>query len=133
MKKLVSIKGVIDNIRQSVNTPSPPGTTPPGPVKLEQDVLETLSPEQFALEKTVRIRQLFANVLALKQRCYFLRKTSKRKVLPLSWFLARFFAPTSLDTVFACFLFFFEFFYVNNAFGLFNYLVQHLFLNVTCR
>ena len=25
MKKFVSIKGVIDNLRQSVNTPSPPG------------------------------------------------------------------------------------------------------------
>ncbi len=53
MKKLVSIKGVIDNIRQSVNTPSPPGM-PMGPVKLEQSILETLLPEQMKLEKTNR-------------------------------------------------------------------------------
>lgn len=48
MKKLVNIKGVLDNIRQSVNTPSPGsgsssgsaggpggGSTPGGPVRLE--------------------------------------------------------------------------------------------------
>ena len=54
MKKLVSIKGVIDNIRQSVNTPSPPGMGgPSGPVRLEQDVLETVAPDQLTLENTV--------------------------------------------------------------------------------
>ena len=45
MKKFVSIKGVIDNIRQSVNTPSPPSSSGSGsaasavPAKLEQDVV----------------------------------------------------------------------------------------------
>ena len=46
MKKFVSIKGVIDNIRQSVNTPSPPTSGSSGggpgsavPAKLEQDVV----------------------------------------------------------------------------------------------
>ena len=48
MKKFVSIKGVIDNIRQSVNTPSPPtsgssgggpGSASAVPAKLEQDVV----------------------------------------------------------------------------------------------
>ncbi len=55
MKKLVSIKGFVDNIRQSVNTPSPPGMSgPQGPARLEQDLLETLSTDQFTLEDTVR-------------------------------------------------------------------------------
>jgi syntaxin-binding protein 5 len=53
MKKLVSIKGVIDNIRLSVNTPSPPGISV-GPVKLEQDLVETLLPHQFTAENTLR-------------------------------------------------------------------------------
>ncbi len=64
MKKFVSIKGVIDNIRQSVNTPSPTGGGSGGsgsgseqssvPAKLEQDVVETLSSHHFAVEHTVR-------------------------------------------------------------------------------
>ena len=64
MKKFVSIKGVIDNIRQSVNTPSPPtsGSSGPGsagggsavPAKLEADVVETMSPHLFTCENTVR-------------------------------------------------------------------------------
>ena len=60
MKKFVSIKGVIDNIRQSVNTPSPTGGASSGgeqssvPAKLEQDVVETLASVHFSAENTVR-------------------------------------------------------------------------------
>ena len=57
MKKFVSIKGVIDNLRQSVNTPSPPGGGSggsAGPVKLEQDIIENLVPDQFTAEPTLR-------------------------------------------------------------------------------
>ena len=57
MKKFVSIKGVIDNIRQSVNTPSPPCMSPSsssGPVQLEQDLQENLTGDQFTVDKTVR-------------------------------------------------------------------------------
>ena len=60
MKKFNLVKGVIDNIRQSVNTPSPTSgggngsTTPGGPVKLEQDVIETLNSDQFTAENTLR-------------------------------------------------------------------------------
>ncbi len=75
MKKFVSIKGVIDNIRQSVNTPSPPGANASGAninsnnangnnaannenAALENQVLENLSPEQFRAENTFRyVRQ----------------------------------------------------------------------------
>lgn len=55
MKKFVNIKGVLDNIRQSVNTPSPTGGgTPGGPVRLEQDICETLSADKFTVENTLR-------------------------------------------------------------------------------
>jgi syntaxin-binding protein 5 len=63
MKKFVFVKGVLDNFRQTVNTPSP--TDGKGsvsgsaghssvPAKLEQDVVETLSPHLFTTETTVR-------------------------------------------------------------------------------
>ena len=57
MKKFVSIKGVIDNIRQSVNSPAPtsaPGGSSGGPVRLEQEIIESLIPDQFTAEFTVR-------------------------------------------------------------------------------
>ena len=61
MKKFVSIKGVIDNLRQSVSTPSPQqGSGNPfiggvgGQVKLEQEVIESLVTEQFTAEHTLR-------------------------------------------------------------------------------
>ena len=65
MKRFVSIKGVIDNLRQSVNSPSPqnslggsgPGTGNGGPgvpAKLEQDIIESLTAEQFTSELTLR-------------------------------------------------------------------------------
>ncbi len=60
MKRFVSIKGVIDNLRQSVNSPSPnansnnSGTSPGGPARLEQDIVESLVPEQFTSELTCR-------------------------------------------------------------------------------
>lgn len=57
MKKFVSIKGVIENIRQSVNSPAPaggPGGSAGGPVKLEQEIIESLIPDQFTAEFTVR-------------------------------------------------------------------------------
>ena len=61
MKKFVSLKGVIDNIRQSVNTPSPPGmmspsnpSNPTGSFKLEHEILENLTPDQFSAAPTVR-------------------------------------------------------------------------------
>jgi syntaxin-binding protein 5 len=63
MKRFVSIKGVIDNLRQSVNSPSPPGGATGGagggpaggvPVRLEQDIIESLVSEQFTSEFTNR-------------------------------------------------------------------------------
>jgi len=62
MKKFVNIKGVIDNLRQSVNTPSPPGMVggsgggpnASGPVKLEHDIIENLVQDQFTAEPTLR-------------------------------------------------------------------------------
>ncbi|CAB4069148.1 STXBP5 [Lepeophtheirus salmonis] len=58
MKKFVSIKGVIDNIRLSVNTPPTPSGTmssgSPGPVRLEKEIIESLTPEQFTLQPTLR-------------------------------------------------------------------------------
>ena len=57
MKKFVSIKGVIDNIRQSVNSPAPssaPGGPSGGPVRLEQEIIESLIPDQFTAEFAVR-------------------------------------------------------------------------------
>ena len=57
MKKFVSIKGVIDNLRQSVNTPAPPtggGGAGGAPVKLEQDIIENLVADQFTAEPTLR-------------------------------------------------------------------------------
>ena len=65
MKKFVSLKGVIDNIRQSVNTPSPPGMMSPsnptgggsgsaGSFKLEHEILENLTSDQFSAAATVR-------------------------------------------------------------------------------
>jgi hypothetical protein len=52
MKKFVSIKGVIENIRQSVNSPAPaggPGGSAGGPVKLEQEIIESLIPDQVSM------------------------------------------------------------------------------------
>jgi hypothetical protein len=52
MKKFVSIKGVIENIRQSVNSPAPaagPGGSAGGPVKLEQEIIESLVPDQVSI------------------------------------------------------------------------------------
>ena len=60
MKKFVSIKGVIDNLRQSVNTPAPPSSGSSGsggangPVKLEQEIVENLTADQFTAEQTMR-------------------------------------------------------------------------------
>ena len=54
MKKFVSIKGVIENIRQSVNSPAPVGGSTGGPVKLEQEIIESLNSDQFTAELTVR-------------------------------------------------------------------------------
>ena len=61
MKRFVSIKGVIDNLRQSVNSPSPPsganqgqGSGPGGPARLEQEVIESLHSDQFTSEFTFR-------------------------------------------------------------------------------
>lgn len=66
MKRFVSIKGVIDNLRQSVNSPSPPGggvgasshgaggSGPGGPARLEQEIIESLVPDQFTAEFTLR-------------------------------------------------------------------------------
>eukprot|EP00096_Caligus_rogercresseyi_P000369 TRINITY_DN10792_c0_g1_i1.p1 TRINITY_DN10792_c0_g1~~TRINITY_DN10792_c0_g1_i1.p1 ORF type:complete len:1161 (-),score=436.59 TRINITY_DN10792_c0_g1_i1:114-3596(-) len=58
MKKFVSIKGVIDNIRLSVNTPPPSSSAtsglPGSAVRLQRDVIESLSPEQFLLLPTLR-------------------------------------------------------------------------------
>ena len=62
MKRFVSIKGVIDNLRQSVNSPSPNSgnsnnsgaNSGEGPARLEQDLIETLVPEQFTAELTLR-------------------------------------------------------------------------------
>ena len=54
MKKFGMIKGVFDNIRGSVNTPSPPGMNNSGPVKLEQEVVEHLHTDLFTAETTVR-------------------------------------------------------------------------------
>ena len=62
MKRFVSIKGVIDNLRQSVNSPSPNsansnsgnGNSGSGPARLEQDLIESLVAEQFTAELTLR-------------------------------------------------------------------------------
>jgi hypothetical protein len=55
MKKFVSIKGVIENIRQSVNSPAPVGgSASGGPVKLEQEIIESLNSDQFMAQFTVR-------------------------------------------------------------------------------
>ena len=64
MKRFVSIKGVIDNLRQSVNSPAPNSAGPGavasgsgeagGPARLEQDIVESLIPEQFTAEYTLR-------------------------------------------------------------------------------
>ena len=63
MKRFVSIKGVIDNLRQSVNSPSPNSGNSNnsggnsgngGPVSLEQDLIESLAPGQFTAEFTLR-------------------------------------------------------------------------------
>ena len=61
MKRFVSIKGVIDNLRQSVNSPSPNSGNSnnsggnsgnEGPASLEQDLIESLAPGQFTMELT---------------------------------------------------------------------------------
>ena len=63
MKRFVSIKGVIDNLRQSVNSPSPNSGNSnnsggnsgnEGPASLEQDLIESLAPGQFTAELTLR-------------------------------------------------------------------------------
>ena len=63
MKRFVSIKGVIDNLRQSVNSPtansgnsnnSSGNSGNNGPARLEQDLIESLIPEQFTAELTLR-------------------------------------------------------------------------------
>ena len=61
MKRFVSIKGVIDNLRQSVNSPSPNSNSAAvgnsgteGPARLEQEIIESLIPEQFTSELTLR-------------------------------------------------------------------------------
>lgn len=66
MKRFVSIKGVIDNLRQSVNSPSANTAggsgqgsgsgqnNAGGPARLEQDIIESLVPEQFTAELTLR-------------------------------------------------------------------------------
>ena len=55
MKKFGMIKGVFDNIRGSVNTPSPPGmNNSHGPAKLEQEVVENMNPAMFTADQTVR-------------------------------------------------------------------------------
>ena len=58
MKRFVSIKGVIDNLRQSVNSPSPNSGNSNnsgngGPASLEQDLIESLAPGQFTAEFTL--------------------------------------------------------------------------------
>lgn len=65
MKRFVSIKGVIDNLRQSVNSPSPNSASGSGqgssgngnaggPARLEQEIIESLVPDQFTAELTLR-------------------------------------------------------------------------------
>ena len=59
MKRFVSIKGVIDQMRQSVNSPSPNSGNSNnsggngGPASLEQDLIESLAPGQFTAESTL--------------------------------------------------------------------------------
>ena len=58
VKRFVSIKGVLDNLRQSVNSPTPPGANQGhgtgGPASLEQEVIESLNQDQFTSENTFR-------------------------------------------------------------------------------